>query len=198
MHETSAPQPHEATPGHVALRFMTMASLGLEPERLDFYQLLLSCTGKDAAQEKIRHALRFCMEGYGRASFIASLDALPAPLLQFPLWRIELEALPGEQARASLLDSVQCMLGQAPAAFLASAGWKGAQADVWQSLLALALTQADHLSGAALSLQLTDVLRIGHFLRLLDSGATSLEASATRRAALTAQLVLPDAVMLPR
>lgn len=195
MHDTSK-QP--TAPGDLALRnYMTLESLGLERDRLDFYQLLLSCKGAEMAGEKIRHALHFRMGGCGRASFIGSLDALPAPLLRFPLWRTELELLPGELPYDALLASVQDQLGQPPGAFLNAAGWKTAQADIWQSVLALALTQGN-LADAALMQQLTQVLRVGYFLRLLDGGLGGLAGQAERRAVLAAQLVLPDVVAPPR
>ncbi len=192
MHDT-AKQPLTAVPGDAALH-MTLESLGLEPDRLDFYQLLLSCTGEEAAEEKRRHALHFRMQGYGRASFIASLEALPAPLLRFPLWRTELERLPGALPRDALLASVHGELGQPPGSFLQTVGWKTAQADIWQSLLALALSQA-HPADAALMRQLTDVLRVGYFLRLLDGRLGTLAGQAECRAALVAQLVLPQAIV---
>lgn len=193
MHDIST---QSAVPGDPALlNYMTLESLGLEPDRLDFYQLLLSCTGEDAAGERRRHAMHFRMDGYARASFIASLEALPAPLLRFPLWRAELALLPGELPRDALLAKVHGELAQPPGTFLASSAWTTAQDDIWQSLLALALTQA-HLADVALMQQLTDVLRVGYFLRLLDGRLGSL---ADPRAALAAQLVLPQAVAgLPR
>lgn len=191
MHDTSKPQ-DAAVPGDPALLgYMTLERLGLDPAGLDFYQLLLSCTGEDAAGEKRRHAVHFRLAGYGRASFIGSLAALPAPLLRFPLWRTELERVPGELPRDALLDCVHGQLGQPPGAFLASPGWKMAQADIWQSLLALALSSGQ-LADAALMAQLTDVLRVGYFLRLLDGSLCSLALHAERRAALTARLVWPD------
>ena len=66
-----------------------------------------------------------------------------------------------------------------------------ARADIWQSLLALALSSGQ-LADAALMAQLTDVLRVGYFLRLLDGNRCSLALHAERRAALTARLVWPD------
>lgn len=191
MHDIALPPP-AATPEGVALRYMTLASLGLEPGRLDFYQLLLSCKGEGALREREEHARRFLQDGYGRARFIARLDALPAPLLRFPLWRTELEALPGELAQAALLDCVQAGLGQPAGAFLDAPGWQSAQADVWQSLLALALTGADQLADAALAAQLTDVLRVGYFLRTLEGGAHRLAGHGARRTVLAAQLAWPD------
>lgn len=196
MHETSRQQQSTGAGDLPRFSCMTVQSLGLEPDSLDFYQLLLACTGEDAAEEKLRHVLQFRMSGYARASFIGSLAALPAPLLRFPLWRTELELLPGEVPRVALLASVHGELGQSPGNFLASAAWKTAQADIWQSVLALAWTQA-HLADAALMLQLTDVLRVGYFLRLLDAGACSLASDARRRAVLAAQLVLPEVVVAP-
>lgn len=193
MHGTSQQQQPAARGDLAPLKYMTLGSLGLEADTLDFYQLLLACTGEDAGGEKIRHALHFRMDGYGRASFIGRLDALPAPLPHFPLWRTELEILPGELPPDALLDSVRGQLGQPPGTFLSSVGWKTAQADVWQSLLALALAPAQ-LADAALTAQLTDVLRVGHFLRLLDGRPGSLAGYAECRAALAAQLVLPDVV----
>lgn len=192
MHDT----PGQQQVLNIQTHYMTLDSLGLEPGKLDFYQLLLSCTGENAAGEKIRHAMHFRMDGCARASFIGRLDALPAPLLRFPLWRTELEHLPGELSRDTLLASVQGQLGQRPGTFLMSVGWKTAQADVWQSLLALALTQ-NQLADAALQQQLTDVLRVGYFLRTLDGGAYSLTSHAERRRVLAAQLVWPDVLMLP-
>ena len=196
MHDTSKQQQASA-PDDLALRnYMTLESLGLAPDRLDFYHLLLSCTGTEMVGEKIRHAMHFRMGGYARASFIGSLEALPAPLLRFPLWCTELELLPGELPYDALLASVQDLLDQPPDAFLNNAGWKTAQADIWQSVLALALTQGN-LADAALMQQWTQVLRVGYFLRLLDGSMGSLAGQAERRAVLAAQLVLPD-VVAPR
>lgn len=192
MHDT----PKQQQELNIHTHYMTLDSLGLEPASLDFYQLLLSCTGENAAEEKIRHAMHFRMDGYARASFIGRLDALPAPLLRFPLWRTELELLPGELSRDTLLASVQGQLGQRPGTFLHAAGWKLAQADVWQSLLALAWT-GSALVDAALQQQLTDVLRVGYFLRALDGGSYSLAGHAERRRLLAAQLVWPDALLPP-
>ncbi len=99
MHETSTPQ-LDAAPGRFDDRYISLNSLGLEPEQLDFYQLLLACAGEEGAS--VRQALRFRVAGCGRASFIGSLDALPAPLATFPLWRAELEgwaSLPASSSR---------------------------------------------------------------------------------------------------
>lgn len=198
MHDTSTQLPQESASGPPPWRYLTLESLGLEAASLDFYQLLLSCTGEDAAAQMHRHAMHFRMNGCGRASFVARLDALPAPLARFPLWRTELEGLPGDLPAASLLERVQGALGQPLHAFLASPGWKTAQADIWQSLLALTLTSGQ-LAEAALMLQLTDVLRVGHFLRVLDGGLCSLAGHAERRAVLGALLVLPEGLApLPR
>lgn len=196
MHATSTPQPARA-PGDLALLgYMTIDSLGMDVARLDFYQLLLSCTGEDAAQERMRHALHFRMHGCARASFIGNLDALPQLLARFPLWRMELDALPGEWPRAALQQHVLGPLGQPLDSFLASPGWKTAQDDVWQSVLALALTPGP-LADAALIVQLTEVLRVGYFLRLLDSGRCALRLPAERRAVLAAQLLLPEELLPP-
>lgn len=104
MHETSTPQ-LDAAPGRFDDRYISLNSLGLEPEQLDFYQLLLACAGEEGAS--VRQALRFRVAGCGRASFIGSLDALPAPLATFPLWRAELEGWPGGRAR-------NCWRGRVP------------------------------------------------------------------------------------
>lgn len=198
MQDTSM-QPHgDAMPGTFNDRFISLCSLGLEPAQLDFYQLLLSCQGEDHAEEKMRQVLRFRMDGYGRASFIGRLDALPAPLATFPLWRAELECWPGQLAREDLLARASAALGQPAGAFLASAGWRLALPDIWQSLLALAWTQAGHPADAALAAQLTEVLRVGHFLQVLAGQRASLASQGERRAVLAAQLALPDMVTPPR
>lgn len=194
MHDTST-QPHgDAMPAQFDYRFISLNSLGLDPAQLDFYQLLLSCAGEAGAEERLRHGVRFRMEGYGRASFIGCLDALPAPLATFPLWRAELEGWPGEMAREDLLARTEGALGQPAGAFLSSVGWRLARADIWQSLLALGWTPA-HPADAALAAQLTQVLRVGHFLRVLDGDHASLAGHGERRAVLAAQLVLPDGLM---
>ena len=189
MHETSTPPP-DAAPGQFDDRYISLNSLGLEPAQLDFYQLLLACAGEEG--EGVRQALRFRVAGYGRASFIGSLDALPAPLATFPLWRAELESWPGELAREELLARTSASLGQPAAAFLASPAWRLALPDIWQSLLALAWTGADHAADAALASQLTDVLRVGHFLQSLEGRRSSLAGHGARRAVLGAQLLWPD------
>ncbi|APA67883.1 hypothetical protein [Janthinobacterium sp. 1_2014MBL_MicDiv] len=198
MQDTSTQPSGAAMPAPFDYRFISLASLGLEPAQLDFYQLLLSCAGEDHAEEKMRQVLRFRMDGYGRASFIGRLDALPAPLASFPQWRAELEGWLGELAREDLLARAGVLLGQPAGAFLASAGWRQALPDVWQSLLALAWTQAGNPADAALAAPLTEVLRVGHFLHVLAGDRASLASQGQRRAALAAQLVLPDMVTPPR
>ena len=189
MHETSTPQ-LDAAPGRFDDRYISLNSLGLEPAQLDFYQLLLACAGEEG--EGVRQALRFRVAGCGRASFIGSLDALPAPLATFPLWRAELEGWPGELAREELLARTSASLGQPAGAFLASPAWRLALPDIWQSLLALAWTGADHAADAALTAQLTDVLRVGHFLQILEGRRASLAGHGARRAVLGAQLLWPE------
>ena len=188
MHETFTP-PRDAAPGRFDDCYISLNSLGLEPEQLDFYQLLLACAGEE--REGARQVLRFRVAGCGRASFIGSLDALPAPLATFPLWRAELESWPGELAREQLLARTSASLGQPAGVFLASPAWRLALPDIWQSLLALAWTAADHAADAALTAQLTDVLRVGHFLQTLEGRRASLAGHGARRAVLGAQLLWP-------
>lgn len=192
MHAIATPPPGAAGPGQFDYRYISLQSLGLVPAQLDFYQLLLAYTGADAAEESLRQVVRFRIAGCGRASFIGSLDALPAPLATFPLWRAELESWPGELAREQLLARTSAALGQAVGAFLASPAWRMALPDIWQSLLALAWTGAGEAGDAALVVQLTDVLRVGHFLQTLDGNRNSLAGHGVRRAVLGAQLVLPE------
>ncbi|MGK5056195.1 hypothetical protein ACQ4WY_04540 [Janthinobacterium sp. LB2P49] len=194
MHDTST-QPHGAArPGQLDYRYISLKSLELDPEQLDFHQLL-ACTGD--AEESLRQVVRFRTDGYGKTSFIGSLHALPAPLATFPLWRAELEGWPGELAREDLLARASAPLGQPVGVFLASPGWRMALPDIWQSLLALAWTRAGSPADAALVAHLTDVLRVGHFLQMLEGNRTSLAGHGARRDVLGAQLVLPEGVLVP-
>ena len=196
MHDTST-QPHGAVrPGQFDYRYISLKSLDLDPEQLDFYQLL-ACTGRVDAEESLRQVVRFRTHGHGKSSFIGSLDALPAPLVAFPLWRAELEGWPGELAREDLLARASAPLGQPVGVFLASPGWRMALSDIWQSLLALGWTQTGHPADAALAAQLTDVLRVGHFLHTLEGNRTSLAGQGARCDVLGAQLVLPEWGLMP-
>lgn len=168
--------------------FIRLASLGLAPAQLDLYNTLAAHSGAGAAAAKQADAAAF----RSSAAFAGALSALPVPLPAFPAWRAGLERLPGPVDNIDLDEMAFLLLDQAPAAFLAGATWMAAQSDIWQSLFALALvgTPAD----AVLAVQLTDVLRVGHFLQLLASQRyQDLGQWRTRQLVLGAQPVLPDA-----
>ena len=199
MHDTPT-QPHGAArPDQSDYRYISLNSLGLDPEQLDFYQLLLACRARGEAEESLRQVTRFRMDGYGKARFIGSLDALPAPLATFPLWRAELEGWRGELAREELLARASGRLGQPVGAFLAFAGWRAALPDIWQTLLVLGWRQAGSPADAALAAQLTDVLRVVHFLQVLEGNRAKLDAHGARRDVLGAHLLWPaEGMPLPR
>ncbi|MDO8034053.1 hypothetical protein O3297_11575 [Janthinobacterium sp. SUN128] len=199
MHDTSTQPRGAARPGQFDDRYISLKSLGLDPEQLDFYQLLLACRAKGEAGESLRQVARFRTDGYGKSRFISSLDALPAPLATFPLWRAELDGWPGELAREDLLARACVALEQPVGVFLASTGWRTALPDIWQTLLALGWRQAGSPADAALAAQLTDVLRVGHFLQVLEGDRASLAGHGARCDVLGAQLLLPEEGMpLPR
>jgi hypothetical protein len=193
MHDTARwPQETDAQQ-----RYMTLDRLGLEPERLDFYRQLLACTDADDSHDRQRLVLRFREEGCGRARFIADPAALPAVLAAFAPWRAALQAMPGEMTGDVLLARVHLQLGQPLDAFLASASWRTAQADIWQSAVALLVMRLAMPGDEALLARLTDVLRVGYFLAALDGGAGSLAEQRGRNAWLDATLVLPQEVTWP-
>ena len=193
MHDTSK-WPQETD---IQSRYMTMDRLGLVPEQLDFYQQLLSCTDADGSQDRQRLALRYREEGCGRARFIADPAALPLPMAGCVAWRVTLQAMPGEMSRDALLAHVHLQLGQSLDTFLASAGWRTAQADIWQSALALLVMHVPLPGDEALLVRLTDVLRVGYFLAALAGGAGGLADHDGRKALLGAMLVPPQEIVWP-
>ncbi|HYD80322.1 MAG TPA: hypothetical protein VEC06_10975 [Paucimonas sp.] len=174
-------------------RFVSLESLGLAPGQLDFYNQLAAETGAGAATAKQADAASFIQHGYQQAKFVAALSDLPSPIDEFPAWRAALERIPGTIPEDELIEMATFFLGQPPGSFLDGSVWNTAQADVWQSLFALAL--AGQPDDARLAVQLTDVLRVGHFLQLLVAGRhDDLGEHAARRIVLGARPIFPDAV----
>lgn len=164
------------------LRFVRLDS----PQSLPLYVTLSQCSGADAAAAKQAAAKTF-------SGFVSDITTLPAPICDFPTLRTQfLTILPGPQTLASITQQAQTLLGESVDSLLGSTEWATSQASVWQSLFVLVLTGTPERS--ALATQLADILRVGHFLGLLQQNLPALEAPQARRIALSANPALPDAV----
>ncbi|MFS2135368.1 hypothetical protein [Duganella sp. Dugasp56] len=177
----------------MARRYMLAAVPTHEPSSWTFYQQLAAIQGSDAtaAAAKRLAAQKFRKDGCPGSTFIAALSELSSTVRQFPLWRLEVELLTGPQYAGDLQAAARACLDQPPADFLAGSEWQTAQAQIWQTLFALALAGA--AADAPLCAGLIDVLRFGHYLQLLAGidAAAELDA-AWRRLVLRAQPVFPD------
>ncbi|MFZ3186531.1 MAG: hypothetical protein WA173_20600 [Pseudomonas sp.] len=179
---------HPPTPRELAdagLRYVRLQN----PQTLPLYVTLSQCSGAGAAAAKQSAAQSFISS----PAFVSALSQLAAPICNFPTLRLQLLAtLPGEQSLAAIVQQTENLLGESVDTLLASPDWASAQVGIWQSLFALALSGT--ASDATLALQLIDVLRVGHFLTLLQQAVPLLEAQRVRVLALAAITALPDLV----
>lgn len=163
------------------LRFVVLD----DPATLPLYQTLAALT---TPTDKQHAASTFI----GGSDFVSALNKLPAPVCNFPAFRMQLLELVGTQSLAQLTKLAEQFLDESIAKFLVSTEWQTASDDCWQSLFALALSGT--AQDGTLADKLVDVLRVGHFLTLLDADTPALTAAHERRIVLFGTVVFPDAV----
>ncbi len=168
----------------LVLRFARLA----DPGALALYTQLAAISGASAPSAKREAAAQFRTGG----QFVGSVASLSPPVGGFPALRWKLRAIEGKLALDALVPAVEALLGGTLDAFFASDAWKAARPGVWQSLFVLALAGAP--ADAALADALVDVLRVAHFLELVQAGNPALVERRGRFDALDAVVVLPDAV----
>ncbi|SDS85918.1 hypothetical protein SAMN05216598_3029 [Pseudomonas asplenii] len=165
-----------------SLRFIRLQN----PQLLPLYVTLAQCTGADAAIAKQNAAKAF-------TGLVSDVATLPSPICLFPSLRVQLlTTLSGVQTLPAISQQVENLLGEPVKSLLESPEWASSQASVWQSLFVLALIGTP--GNTSLATQLVDVLRVGHFLDLLQQGLPSLQEQQLRNVALNAITAFPDAV----
>lgn len=175
----------DVRPSHAAqLRFTHVP----HPQQLRLYQVLAACTGPDAAAEKRAAAAAFM----GTPAFVSALGELPVPISGLPQLRLEFEAIAGELPLSELILRAELYLRQTLDEFLHGPPWISAQAQVWQSLFALALSGSAPQRRNATGL--VELVRMAHVLELLRQREAALCLQPSRREALGCIAVMPDAV----
>jgi hypothetical protein len=158
------------------------------PDALPLYEQLKAISGTDAPAKKRLAASDFISS----PNFVGNLSQLALPERDFPALRVKLMALEQTQTLEKLTAEVESLLGDTLAGFLAGPAWTGDQPKVWQSLFALSL--AGNPADAKISNGLVDVLRVVHFLALLQERLPVLAEQGNRLLALSARIAFPDAV----
>lgn len=158
-------------------------------QKPDTLPLYVTLEKSESASDKTAAATTF----QASDNYVSKVSTLAPPINKLPVIRLQLiEELKGDQSLDEITTLTEKLLGETIDDFLLSSQWTQSESSVWQSLFTIALIGSH--SDSTLADQFIDILRVGHFLTLLEKKLPELEIQTTRNLALSGIVSLPDAV----